>query len=94
MQHQLYGLRGKVYVKKLKELYAELGPLIQQDFNQIIESTGKFTPLNLGELCIKHRIPVTVMDDWLSTLTAYPTGTWENLRSRGCKARDIGVVWK
>ena len=93
MQHLLYGLRGKAYVKEYKKLYKELQNDIKKEYFEIVENPGKFTPLNLGELCRKYQIPVKVMDEWLPDFTDFPSGTWERLQWRGLKARDIGVVW-
>lgn len=101
-QHRLYGLRGKAFGKRVKELFNELGPDIKAAYQQIVKETGKFTAKDLGELCMQFRIPVTVMDDWLPELTnfEYATGTWDIIRNsklegtnRLVKARDLGVIW-
>ncbi len=95
MQHRLYGLRGKAYVAKHKQILAEEGDQIVQAFNNIVEQKGKFTKEDLGTLCNQFRMPVTLMDDCLPELTGfyYPSGTWDRLRDRGVKASDIGVKW-
>lgn len=101
MQHRLHGLRGRAYVLEMKRIMAELSPLIRQDFFLIVKEKGKFTPNDLGAMAMKWRLPLTVLDDYLPDLTVlpgekhplYPSGTWERLRDRGMKARDIGVEW-
>jgi hypothetical protein len=101
-QHRLYGLRGKVFVKRVKELFNELSTDIAIAYRQRVKETGTFTPKDLGELCVMFRVPLTVMDDWLPELTnfEYATGTWDLIResklagtNRRVKASDLGVVW-
>lgn len=92
-QHRLHGLRGQSYVKVLKEIVASEADEIRKAYQTIVEDQGKFTCLSLGYLCNKFRLPVTVMDDILPDFTDYPAGTWERLKDKGCKARDIGVMW-
>jgi hypothetical protein len=94
MQHRLFGLRGSAYTREFKRLFRELRSPITQDFEQIVKSNGRFTPKDLGDLCIKYLLPVTVMDDFLSGYHLLPSGTWDRLRDRGCRAKDIGVEWK
>ncbi len=93
MQHRLYGLRGKAYVNKMKEIYETDREAIRIEFNKIVNSNGKFTPKDLGDMCNKFRLPVTVMDDYLDSLELLPCGTWDRLKDRGCRAKDIGVMW-
>jgi hypothetical protein len=95
MQHRLYGLRGDRFVSKYKELYSALSPQIRIDFEAIVFERGKFTAQDLGSLCMKHQIPLTVMDDWLPEITCgqYSSGTWDRLRGTGVKAKDLGVSW-
>lgn len=98
-QHRLHGLRGTPFALKYKSLYQELKDEIRADVLGIKQTTGKFTLFDFGELCMKYRIPATVMDGWLEW--AFPhgdefhwaAGTWESRRNRGVKAKDIGVVW-
>lgn len=101
-QHQLYGLRGKAYVTKYKQLYEELKEDIKKDVLEIVEKTEKFTPKDLGKICMKYRIPLTAMDDYLNSifpsnqencLIKWVRGTVDRLKDRGMKARDIGVIW-
>jgi len=94
MQHRLYGLRGRAYVQKYQEIFNSERDEILKAFNEIIANNdGKFTPLCLGKLANQFCLPVSVMDKYLSSLKLIPVGTWERLRDRGCKAKDIGVEW-
>ena len=67
-QHQLYGLRGKAYVVKYKQLYEELKDVIKEDVLEVKKTTGLFTAYDFGKLCVKHRIPLTAMDDYLNSI--------------------------
>lgn len=95
IQHRLAGLRGKPYIVRSKEIMAAEGESIAAAFAAVIQEKGKFTPLDLGALAVQFQLPVTLLDDYLPTLTKgrYATGTWERLRDRGCTAKMIGVVW-
>lgn len=64
-QHQLYGLRGRAYVAKYKQLYADLKDQIADDVHRIKVENGKFTIYDFGSLCMKYRLPTTAMDDFL-----------------------------
>ena len=92
-QHRLYGLRGKAYVAKYKQLYEELKGVIEEDFNAVVTETGKFSLRDFGKLCMKHRIPATVMDRFLTNILPNWGYEWEMRRDRGVKAKDIGIVW-
>lgn len=100
-QHRLYGLRGKAYGRSVKALYQELGPAILEEYQRINAEKGKFTPIDLGSLCMKFRIPLTVMDDWLPELTEFEyRRSWDRIResqlmgtNRRVKASDLGVIW-
>lgn len=95
MQHRLYGLRGQEYVREFKRIFQEEQELIREKFLEIKERNGgKFSAKNLGEMCNHFQLPVTVIDAYLSDLGLLPVGTWDRLKDRGAKARDIGVVWK
>ena len=95
MQHRLYGLRGKSYATAFKKIYAEEGDQIKSRFLEIkTNNGGKFLPKNLGQLCIEFQLPVTVMDRYLFHLGLFRSGVWDNLKSRGMQAKDIGVVWE
>lgn len=95
MQHRLYGLRGRAYVSEFKRILAEDGDRLRQRFEEIRTEKGKFTPPDLGRLCVEFKLPVTALDAYLSHVTngEYPSGTWERLRDRGCTAKQIGVIW-
>lgn len=95
MQHRLYGLRGTAYVAEYKRILEADSAAIRTVFDEIVQREGKFTMMALGGLAMQFRLPLTWMDDCLPTITdqQYPSGTWERLRDRGAKAKDIGVVW-
>lgn len=93
MQHRLYGLRGKDYINKRNEIFESDGVEIARAFSEIVSKSGKFTPPGLGKLCNQFLLPVTIMDKFLSDLGLLPSGTWQRLQDRGCKAKDIGVEW-
>jgi hypothetical protein len=97
MQHRLSGLRGKAFVAKYKQILAEEGEAISSAYFAEVEASGdKFTPMSLGRLANKLRLPLSILDDCLPELTGYcySSGTWDRLKDRGCKAKDIGVVWQ
>ena len=96
MQHRLFGLRGKAYVAEYKRIFETDKDFILAAFTEIVEREGKFTMASLGLLAMRFRMPLTWMDDCLPTITnfQYPSGTWDRLKDRGVKAKDIGVVWR
>lgn len=96
MQHRLHGLRGKVYVKEMKRIFAEEQDAIRQKFEEIKQRNGgdKFTINNLGEMCNHFRLSLTVMCGFVSDLELLSVLTYDRLKDRGPKARDIGIVWK
>lgn len=92
VQHKLYGLRGKAYAAKYKQLYEELKDTIEQDVNKIKVETGKFNFNDFGALCMKYRIPASAMDQYLTEILP----NWGHeyaIRSHRIKLRDIGIVW-
>lgn len=94
MKHRLYGLRGTTFVSEYKRLYQDLEPELREAFAvRVKKSGGKFTPRDLGAIAVEFRLPLTALDDFLSGYGLIPAGTWDRLKGRGCKARDIGVVW-
>lgn len=96
-QHRLYGLRGAAYVSRCKEIYESDRDAILAAYNNLVKQRdGKFTPKDLGHLCNQFQLPVKVMDEFLPEITSrdYRAGTWQRLQDRGCKAKDIGVVWE
>lgn len=91
-QHQLYGLRGNAYAAKYKQLYEDLKGVIEEDVNRTKTETGKFSLNDFGALCIKHRIPASAMDRYLTAILPDWGYEWEVRKDR-VKARDIGIVW-
>lgn len=93
MQHRLYGLRWQEYVRELKRLCVELRSPIEEEFRAVVERQGKFTPNDYGAMAMKFRLPLTVLSQYLADYNLMPSGSWERLQWRGCKAKDIGVEW-
>lgn len=92
-QHQLYGLRGKAYAAKYKQLYEQLKDTLEQEVNNIKTETGKFTLFDFGALCMKYQLPASVMDRFLTNILPNWGYEWEMRRDRGVKAKDIGIIW-
>jgi hypothetical protein len=92
-QHRFYGLRGEAYGLLKVKILEEESEAIAAYFNEIKNRTGKFTPKDFGAIAMHFRIPLTVMDDLLNKIVGFPVGTWDRLKDKGCKAKDIGVVW-
>jgi hypothetical protein len=64
MQHRLHRLRGKAFVAKYKQILAEEGEEIAAAyFAEVEASRNKFTPMSLGRLANKLRLPLTILDD-------------------------------
>ena len=91
-QHQLYGLRGKAYAAKYKQLYEDLKGVIEEDVSAVVAETGKFTLKDFGALCMKHRIPASAMDRYLTCILPNWGHEWEVRKDR-VKAREIGIIW-
>lgn len=95
VQHRFHGLRGQAYVREYKRLLEELRSPIKKEFDSIVKAQGKFTPIDLGVIANKFQLPVTVTDEFLADIVSrYPSGTWQRLQDRGCRAKNIGVEWK
>ena len=95
MQHRFYGLRGDTYVKARKVIFEEIKKELAEDFHRIVkQENGKFTPRNFGELAMRYRIPLSILQDYLFELGLVPCSSlWDHLKDRGCQAKDIGVRW-
>ena len=95
-QHRFYGLRGKAYGLLKEKILKEESQELLRFFDDRISASNKFTPKDLGECAMHFCIPLTVLDDLLNKATngRYPAGTWDRLKDKGCKARDIGVIWE
>jgi hypothetical protein len=93
MQHRFYNLRGVEYMLAIATFKQNTLPQMLEEFDMSKQTSSKFTPQNLGDLCNKYRIPVTTASQLLEECGRLPTGTWERLQERGCTARSIGVVW-
>ena len=93
MQHRLYGLRGQAYVKEYKRLYVELELEIRLAFEEIYSREKRFSLLNLGEMANRFKLPVKVISEYLDGYNLLKHDAWGLAKERGCKAKDIGVVW-
>lgn len=91
-QHRLYGLRGKAYGKARKQLFEKLKHQIAADHAEIVAAKGKWTAIDIGVLCRRYLIPVTIMCDWLYDL-GLQRYDWEHLKDRGLTAKKIDVSW-
>lgn len=96
IQHRLHGLRGKAFVREYKRILAEESDSILAVFEQELNTYGKLTAKGLGRIAMATRLPLTVLDDCLPSITnnRYPIGTWERLRDIGFTAKGIGVEWR
>lgn len=96
VQHRLHGLRGATFVAEYKRILATESDNILAVFEQEVRTHGKLTAKGLGRIAMATRLPLTVLDDCLPSITnnRYPSGTWERLRDIGFTAKDIGVEWR
>jgi hypothetical protein len=96
MQHRLHGLRGNEYRVEKRRLRKLLNQNIKLEFDKIYQVEGTFTPRDLGRLANLLLLPLTVLDEFLPQATdyKYKTGTWDRLKDKGLKAKDIGVMWE
>jgi Zn-dependent peptidase ImmA (M78 family)/DNA-binding XRE family transcriptional regulator len=58
-------------------------------FNDMYRTHGKFTPTNLFTLAHYYSVSVQALVLRLEDLDLLPTGTWEKLRDRGLKVRQV-----
>ena len=95
-QHRFYGLRGEAYGLEKVRIYEQEKEAIAKYFWEVRNKSGKFTARDLGAIAVKFQLPLTIMNDFLSKATdgKFPAGTWDRLKDRKCKARDLGVVWE
>lgn len=97
MQHQLYGLRGKAWVAKYKQLYEQYHPILLAEARKIKREEGAFTYRDMGALAMKHRLPLKTTYEFLEEdengEPFIPVGTYDKFIDSGHKARDVGVVW-
>lgn len=70
-RHRLYGLRGQAYVREYKRILAEDGDRIRQRFEEIRAEQGKFTPPDLGRLCVEFQLPVSGCNRSLTRLSSH-----------------------
>jgi hypothetical protein len=86
--------RGQRFGSLLKEAYAVLGPRLADSARGIKKNTGKLTPTDVGRLalqfnlCLKHTFDF-LEDDQDQVL---PSGTYDRLKDRGLKAKEVFEV--
>ncbi|MFO8040229.1 MAG: XRE family transcriptional regulator [Sodalinema sp.] len=60
-----------------------------QRFNDIARSQGKFTPTNLFTLAHYYGVSIQALVYRLQDMKLLPYGTWEQLRDRGLKVKQV-----
>ena len=60
-----------------------------QRFNDMYRSHGKFTPTNLFTLAHYYGVAIEALIYRLEDLELIPSGTWDRLRDRGLKVRQV-----
>ena len=60
-----------------------------RQFNEMCQSQGKFTPTNLFTLAHYYGVSVEALVLRLEDMKLLPSGTWERLRDRGLKVRQV-----
>jgi Zn-dependent peptidase ImmA (M78 family)/DNA-binding XRE family transcriptional regulator len=60
-----------------------------KQFNDMHRSHGKFTPTNLFTLAHYYGVSVEALVYRLEEMSLLPSGTWERLRNRGLKVREV-----
>lgn len=95
MKHRFWGLRGKAYGQRRKEVFEEVKDDLRARFLEICESKEErsFTWNDYGKLANEFLLPCTVLNAYLAALGLLPSHIWECGRDRGIKASDIGVKW-
>lgn len=79
--------------EKLAETFPEYflmptSSLLRQ-FNEMCQSQGKFTPTNLFTLAHYYGVSVQALVIRLENMKLLPSGTWDRLRDRGLKVRQV-----
>lgn len=60
-----------------------------RQFNEMCQSQGKFTPTTLFTLAHYYGVSVQALVFRLEDMKLLPSGTWERLRDRGLKVRQV-----
>ncbi|NJM77113.1 MAG: ImmA/IrrE family metallo-endopeptidase [Acaryochloridaceae cyanobacterium RU_4_10] len=58
-------------------------------FNDMYRTHGKFTPTNLFTLAHYYGVSIEALVNRLESLKLLPSGTWDRLRDRGLKVRQV-----
>lgn len=87
--------RGKGYYTVLKAILAQVGPQIAADAEAIKAANGgKFTVYNVGCLAVKYDLNFKATCEWLEESRVLPAGTYDRLKERGLKAREVFAAVK
>lgn len=81
--------RGKGYYTVLKAILAQVGPQIAADARAIKAESGKLTVFNVGCLAVKYDLNLKATFEWLEESRVLPAGTYDRLKERGLKAREV-----
>lgn len=90
LTEKLRHTRGKGYYTVLQAILADIGPQLAADAVAILaESGGKMTVYNVGCLAVKYDLNFKATCEWLEESRVIPTGTYQRLKERGLKAREV-----
>lgn len=81
--------RGKRYYELLKQILADIGPLMVADFDKFKETSGKVTLCNVGQIALRHGLNFKATCEWLEDARRLPAGTYETKLAGRIKVRDI-----
>jgi hypothetical protein len=86
--------RGKHFGTLLKQTYATLGPRLTEAARAIKQETGKITPTDVGKLALEFNLCLKHTFDFLEDVQdqVLPTGTYDRLKDRGLKAKELTRV--
>lgn len=96
MKHRFWGLRGKAYGQKRREVFEEIKDDLKARFLEICDSKKegrRFTWNDYGKLANEFLLPCTVLNTYLAAMDLLPSHVWQCAVDRGLKASDIGVRW-
>lgn len=90
LTEKLRHTRGKGYYTVLKAILADIGPQLAADAVAILaESGGKMTVYDIGCLAVKYDLNLKATFEWLEESRVIPAGTYDRLKDRGLKAREV-----
>ena len=80
--------RGQEWVKLLREVYADVAPVLAEEARQIIAEAGRLAPIDVAKMAVRHNLHFKHACEWLEEERVLPTGTYSRMRERGLKVRD------